>query len=177
MTNTLSTNALRRLEMQGWVGLDPAYLAEVHPWTRLAPALCMVVAAVGTALASPLILLALAVTAGAAAASGVHVFELFYNYGLRRINGTRPLPRARAARRFACGAGAIWLAATAALFIAGADLPGYILGSALVATSGAFTLTGFCIPSLIFNKLFGREAACRASLVPQKMTVKGGISG
>ena len=41
-----------RIEMQGFTGLDDRTIQQIDPWIRLAPALCMVWTAVGTAIAA-----------------------------------------------------------------------------------------------------------------------------
>ena len=73
----------------------------------------------GTVLASPTILLVLAPIAALAAASPVHPFDLIYNYGIRHLTGTGPLPRRGAPTRFGCGMGAVLLLVTAWAFSAG----------------------------------------------------------
>lgn len=96
----------RRLEIQGFVGIDDQTLAETGPWLRLAFGLCSVLAATGTILASPLFLWALVPVAALAAVFPVHPFDLLYNHGLRHLTGTGPLPQRGAPARFACGLGA-----------------------------------------------------------------------
>jgi len=87
----------RRLEIQGFVGVEERTLAETAPWLRLAFALCTVLAAAGTVLASPMLLWTLVPVAALAAAFPVHPFDLLYNYGLRYLTGTGPLPALRVA--------------------------------------------------------------------------------
>ena len=140
----------RRLRVQGFTA-DEAWLAEVAPWLRLAPALCATVTAVGTALASPAILFALAGTAFLGALLPIHPFDLIYNYGLRFALGKRPLPPNGAPRRFACGIAAVWLVATAWLFLAGETTAGYALGTLFVLVAGLVSTTDICIPSIIFQ--------------------------
>jgi hypothetical protein len=91
-TMALTVTRQRRLEMQGFICSHDGDFARVAPWLRWSPALCMIVAAIGTALASPPILLALAATAALGAILPFHPFDLIYNYGIRYATGTRPLP-------------------------------------------------------------------------------------
>ncbi len=147
----------RRLEIQGFCDLDDAVLSEVEPWLRFTPALCATLMGVGTALALPPLLWALVPVAALGAAFPAHPFDLVYNYGLRRLTGTRPLPPNGAPRRFACGMAAVWLMATAAAFTAGAPVVGYVLGGVLTAVAGLVATTHFCIPSLVYGALFGRR--------------------
>jgi len=153
--NDISPTTRRRLEIQGFVGVDEATLAETAPWLRFAFALCTLLAATGTALASPVILWCLAPIAVWAAASPVHPFDHLYNLAIRPFTGTKPLPKRGAPSRFACGLGAVWLSATGWAFHAGAMTTGYVLGGLLTATGTLVSTIDFCIPSLMFRTIFG----------------------
>jgi len=152
---TVSPATRRRLEIQGFVGLDDRTLAETGPWLRLAFALCTVLAAIGTIFASPMFLWALIPIAVLAAVFPVHPFDLLYNYGLRRFTKTEPLPKRGAPNRFACGLGAAWLLVAGGAFQAGYALVGYLLGGALVLVGSLVSTTDICIPSLIYRSVFG----------------------
>lgn len=155
-TETVSATIRRRLEIQGFVGLDEATLCEVEPWLRFTPAVCAMLMGLGTALALPVLLWALVPIAALGAVFPVHPFDFVYNYGLRRLTGTRPLPSNGPPRRFACGMAAVWLAATAAAFMAGAAPVGYALGGVLTAVAALVSTTHFCIPSLVYRLLTSR---------------------
>lgn len=153
--STVSPTTRRRLEIQGFVGLDDRTLAKTGPWLRLAFALCTVLAAIGTLFASPVFLWALIPIAALAAAFPVHPFDLLYNYGLRHLTGTGPLPKRGAPSRFACGLGAVWLLVTGWAFQSGYTLAGYMLGGALMFVGLLVSTTDICIPSLIYRTIFG----------------------
>ena len=68
-------------------------------------------------------------------------------------------PKRRAQTRFACGVGAVWLVATALAFQSGALIVGYSLGVALTGSAVLVSTTDICIPSMIYNVLFGRLQA------------------
>ncbi len=109
MPDTITRITRRRLDIQGFERVEDALLAPVAPWLRMAFGLCALMAALGTALASPLILLLLMPIASIAAVSPVHPFDLLYNHGIRFLTGTGPLPRRGSPSRFACGLGAFGL--------------------------------------------------------------------
>jgi hypothetical protein len=157
MSNGLSPTTRRRLDIQGLCEVDDATLVEVSPWLRMAFGLCAILAAVGTALASPTILWILIPIAALGAIFPVHPFDLIYNHGIRHLRKTGPLPRRRAPTRFACGLGSVWLVATAWAFQTGANTAGYILGASLTVIAGLVSTTDICIPSMIFNALFRRS--------------------
>ncbi len=152
----VSPTVRRRLERQGFVGFGDDELAEAAPWLRFSPALCAAVMAVGTALASPAVLWALAAPAALGTVFPVHPFDVLYNYGLRRLTGTRRLPKNGAPRRFACGMATAWLIAAGVAFAADADVAGYALGGVLTAVAAVVATTHFCIPSLIYRSACAR---------------------
>ena len=165
MSATLTARTRRRLDIQGFDAVDDRALAPVAPWLRLAFALCALLGAVGTALASPTILLTLAGIAAVSAASPVHPFDVIY-YGIRHITGTGPLPRRGSPSRFGCGMGAIMLLPAAWLFSAGYAVAGYVLGSALTAVVLLVAATDICLPSLFYRSIFGwPRAATRTGTV------------
>ena len=156
MSKTLPATTRRRLNVQGFSDVDDETLAEVAPWPRMAFGMCALLAGAGTALASPTILWVLTLIAALAALFPVHPFDLIYNYGIRYLRNTGPLPKRRAQSRFACGVGAVWLVATALAFQSGAPIAGYILGGALTGIAVLVSTTDICIPSMIYNALFLR---------------------
>jgi hypothetical protein len=150
----------RRLaEMQGFTGLDDRTLAQVDPWLRLAPAICMAWAGVGTALGSALVLAALIPFAAGGAIGPRHPFDYVYELGVRPRLGTPQIPRYGAPRRFACALASVWLAAAAAAFYLGAATLGTLLGASLVLAAAFPTFAGFCIPSWIYTRLLHPQAA------------------
>ena len=157
MSKTLPAITRRRLNVQGFGDVDGETLAEVAPWLRMAFGMCAFLAGAGTALASPTILWVLTLIAALAALFPVHPFDLIYNYGIRYLRNTGPLPKRRAQSRFACGVGAVWLVATALAFQSGAPIAGYILGGALTGIAVLVSTTDICIPSMIYNALFLRS--------------------
>ena len=71
----------KRLETQGFLGLDDRSLAEINYWLRLSPAICMLWAAVGTALNSASLLWALVPFALLGAILPGHPFDVVYTTG------------------------------------------------------------------------------------------------
>jgi hypothetical protein len=153
--SNLSTKTRKRLEIQGFVNVEDGVLAATAPWLRLAFALCTALAATGTFLASPKILLSLAPLAALGAIFTVHPFDLIYNFGIRIFTGTGELPRRGNPSRFACGLGSAWLVATALLFLTGKTGAGYVLGGTLVIVGLLVSTVDICIPSMIYRALFG----------------------
>jgi hypothetical protein len=131
MAHTLTPRRARLLDIQGFDTVDMQQLAPVALWLRLAFGLCALLGGLGTVLASPTILLALALIAALAAASPVHPFDLIYNYGIRHLTGTGPLPRRGVPTRLGCGMGAVLVLVTDWTFSAGwGSIPSKMLPAA-----------------------------------------------
>jgi hypothetical protein len=154
-TQTLTPRTSRLLDIQGFDIVDLQELAPLAPWLRLAFGLCGLLGGVGTALASPTILLVLALVAALAAASPVHPFDLIYNYAIRHLTRTGPLPRRGVPTRVGCGMGAVLLLVTAWAFSAGHVVVGYALGGMLTFVVLLASTTDICIPSMIYRSIFG----------------------
>ena len=155
MIQTLTPRRARLLDIQGFDAVDMQELAPVAPWLRLAFGLCALLGGLGTVLASPTILLALALIAVLAAASPVHPFDFIYNYGIRHLTRTGPLPRRGVPTRLGCGMGAVLLLGTAWTFSAGHVVVGYALGGVLTFVVLLAGTTDICIPSMIYRSIFG----------------------
>jgi hypothetical protein len=162
---TISETTRRRLNIQGFENVEDNVLTDTGRWLRLAFALCTVLAAIGTFLASPVLLWALMPISAIGAMSPVHPFDLIYNYGLRFITGTGPLPRRGAPNRFACGLGTVWLFFTGWSFYTGAVTLGYILGGLLTLVGLLVGTIDFCIPSLIYRTIFGFPPKTRSEKI------------
>ena len=154
MRQTLRPRTRRLLDIQGFEEVDTQALAPAAPWLRLTFGLCGVLGGIGTLMASPTILLVLALIATVAAASPVHPFDLIYNYGIRHLTGTGPLPRRGAPTRFGCGMGAGLVLVTAWTFSACHLVVGYALGGMLTFVVLLVSTTDICIPSLIYRAIF-----------------------
>lgn len=157
----ISRTMRHRLDVQGMCDVPDERLAEVTPWHRMAFFVCAVLAGVGTLLASPVILYALVFVALPAAFLRFHPFDLIYNHVIRHLRRTGPLPARTPQTRFACGLASVWLVGTALAFQSGLTTAGYGLGFALTGVGLLVGTTDICIPSMIYNALFGRFTASR----------------
>jgi hypothetical protein len=157
-----------RIEAQGFIGFDDRLLAQINFWLRLSPAICMVWAATGTALASARILWALVPFALLGAILPGHPFDVVYNYGLRHLVQGPRLPRYPKPRRFACLLAAVMVAVSAWGFQNGNVVLGHLAGWCMVAAAFANVSTGFCIPSFIYGLVFGKPSACETTSHPHQ---------
>jgi hypothetical protein len=148
------------IQAQGFCGLDDKTYAQINYPLRLSPAICMVWAGLGTALASPTMLWALMPFAALGAMLPGHPFDVLYNYGLRHLLRTPALPRYGIRRRFACAVATTMIIVAALSFQAGMPIVGQIFGWALVAGTFLNVSTGLCGPALIVRIFFGK-VVCR----------------
>jgi hypothetical protein len=162
----LTDRQRRWLHAQGFGAVADDYLAEVGPWLRFAPAVCLVWVAVATLAGSAPAFWALAPFAAAGAILRGHPFDVVYNHALRHLAGTRPLPPYGRPRRFACAVATAWIVAIAATLQAGAAGVGTGLAVIFLAAPLVNLTTGFCVPSWIYGRVFGAPTASAARRAP-----------
>ena len=153
----MSMNHTRKeLENQGHF-LDDEALAEIGPWMRWPYVLCSSLMIASIIAASPWALWTLSTIALATVFLPSHPFNLPYNYVVRHLTGTRPLPPSTKQGKFACGIAGVWLIATGAAFYVGATTLGYVLGGALSVPAMLVATTQICIPSYVYNAIFDKK--------------------
>jgi len=143
------------VELQGYHGLPDHELRAIDYGLRTSPLFCAVLAALGSTLGSPALLLVLAVIAALGAWLGSNAFDVFYNHGLRHaLRGPR-LPAYGVPRRFACAVATVWLVVTASLMLVGFATAGQVMGWVMVGIASVPVITGLCLPSLMFRLATG----------------------
>jgi len=152
------------LTMQGYGSLSDRERQSLWLGLRFSPALCLAGIALGTILASPALLLAMAVAAGVGGfVTAKHPFDYAYDAVLRPLLGGPSLPPSPAPRRFACQLATPWLVAIAVAFWAGAPMVAWVLAVPLLVVAATNTATNWCLPSLIYGLLHGRQVEQAAS--------------
>jgi hypothetical protein len=151
-----------RVEAQGFLGLDDQTVGQLNYSLRLSPAICMIWAAIGTALQSPAVLWALAPFALLGALLPGHPFDLLYRFGVQPWTSGPSIPCYPLPRRFACLLATVIIVAAAWSFQSGRTFSGQIFGWALVCAAFVNVSTGFCIPSFLYGLIFGKPADCNA---------------
>ena len=150
----------KRIEAQGFLGLDDRTVGHLNYWLRLSPAICMIWAAIGTALESAPVLWALAPFALLGALLPGHPFDLLYRFGVQPLTSGPSIPRYSLPRRFACLLATVMIVTAAWSFQSGRTFSGQIFGWALVSAALVNVSTGFCIPSFLYGLIFGKPTAC-----------------
>lgn len=147
--------ALRNVDMQGY-HLSDAEKRRLAVPLRFAPGLCALLGAtfLGTQWAPGLFVLAGTALAGALLPR--HPFDYAYGVLLARPLRTGVAPSNTPQRRFACAIGAVLLTVTGASFAAGVDPLAWVVGLFFVSVATVVTITNWCLPSLIYNRLLVR---------------------
>ncbi len=152
------------LTMQGYGDLGDADRRRLWLGLRFSPALCFTGIGVGTALASPALLFAMA---GTAFLGGFvmpkHPFDYAYDAVMRPLLGGPAVPRSPAPRRFACQLATPWIVAIAVAFLAGSYAVAWILAVPLLVVAATVMTTNWCLPSLIYGQIQRRQASKTAA--------------
>ncbi len=153
----ISPSRRKKLEAQGFTGYSDEELAARTFGFRFSTGLCALLIGTGVAFSNiPLLLLA-AATALFGAILPNHPFDYLYNAMLANQPGKAQLDPNTPQRKFACGIATVWLVGVIYLFYSSLFLWGYIFGAILTSVAALVTTTDFCIPSAIYNFLFGRK--------------------
>lgn len=154
---------LRRL--QGWRGNELACALRAGNARRLAPATCSALAMAVVVTGSATLAAFTAVTAVFGAVASNHPIESAYNWlAVRTVRS--PIPSNRAAKRLGCALGALFFAVSAVGFAVGVTLVGIVPAVIMAGLAAFVALSDICVPSLMFNVLWGSERASADSLVP-----------
>jgi len=145
----------RRLEVQSFLGLTDDELKTIGPWMRFTPVLNLTFTVTATALSSIPLLTGLAILMAVGTIIPVHPFDALYNYLVRRITRTQPLPESGVRRRIVFAVGAVWLLLTAAAFLIGRSGAGYVLGGLMAVLIAPLALVHFCVLSEGLARIFG----------------------
>lgn len=164
MIERLATWSRSCLTMQGYGSLSDEERRSMWFGLRFSTGLCFAGIALGAALASPALLLAMAATALIGGfLTPKHPFDYVYDAALRPLLGGPSVPPSPAPRRFACQLATPWIAAIAVAFLAGASAVAWILAVPMLLVAATVTITNWCLPSFIYGLLHGRQAGEAAS--------------
>lgn len=152
------------LTMQGYGGLSDEERRSLWLGLRFSPMLCLAGIALGSALGSPVLLLAMAFIALIGGfVTPKHPFDYAYDAALRPLLGGPSVPPSPAPRRFACQLAMFWIAAIAAAFLAGVPTVAWVLAVPLLLAGATVTTTNWCLPSFVYGLLHRRQARQLAS--------------
>lgn len=151
----ISSKLIKRLKTQGYCNISENHLSELAFGNRLAFMMCSIVVFIGVAMANIPLLSAMGLIAFFGIVLPYHPFDYIYNHGLRIIMKKRKLPPRSRQIKFACTIATLWLASTIGLFYMDYMIAGYIVGGILSSLAFTVSITDICIPSLLYNYIYG----------------------
>jgi hypothetical protein len=164
MTERVASWSRGCLTMQGYGSLSDDERRSLWLGLRFSPMLCLTGIALGVILASPALLLAMAVAAGVGGfITAKHPFDYVYDAVLRPLLAGPSVPPSPAPRRFACQMATPWIVAIAVAFWVGVPTVAWVLAVPLLLVATANAATNWCLPSLIYGLLHRRSAGELAS--------------
>jgi hypothetical protein len=144
--------------MQGYGSLDDEQRKSLWLGLRFSPILCFTGIALGTVLASPALLFAMAVTALVGGfLAPKHPFDYVYDVALRPLLGGPQVPDSPEPRRFACQIATPWIAAIAVAFWAGAPVLAWALAVPMLVVAATVMTTNWCLPSFFHGLMHSRS--------------------
>ena len=153
-----------RLALRGIESRDDEAFQRMLPWTKMAFAVGGAQALVATTFGSADMLWQMVPVAAAAVILPHHPLEYVYNYGIRFVTKSVPIPANRAPVRFAFFMASVILAVAAAAFDSGIWWLGYALGLSVATVATTFVVTGFCVPAAIWAFLTGNGSGVSCAL-------------
>jgi hypothetical protein len=152
----ISPTRKKRLEQQGYTGFSDTELYDHKFGFRFAYYMCGSIVIIGLLLNNITILGLALVIAFFGMFPPRHPVDYLYNSLIRHLINKPKLPHRAPQGRFACGMATIMLGIIVYLFYAGFSLWGYIVGAALVSSAFLVSVLDICIPSMIYNSIFGK---------------------
>ena len=154
---SLSKTRISRLRAQGYATQTEQELSELAFGIRFPYRLCVAILSIGVVMANIPILSVMLVLAFLGIVLPKHPFDYLYNHLLSARMNKPPVPPRAAQLKFACTIATAWIAGTISLFAVGMMTGGYIMGVLLILTASLPSTIDFCVPSLIYNALFGKK--------------------
>jgi hypothetical protein len=150
----LSDTRINRLKAQGYCNISDAELSALAFGNRFAYFVCVTILAIGVALTSIPILIAMITIAFFGIILPYHPLDYIYNHAVRHMLGKPKLPRRSKQLKFACTVATIWISGVIYLFYSDFLIAGYVAGGLLGSVALLVATTDFCIPSTIYNFIF-----------------------
>ena len=154
----ISSVRISRIKVQGYDTVFTDEEISIHSvGNRFAYQMCTLLFITGLVLTSIPVLTVAAIIAFFTVILPYHPFDYLYNYIIRHWFNRPKLPRRTNQAKFACGIASIWLGFIIYLFHHSQFAGGYALGGILLVIALLVSIIDFCIPSLIYNKLFRKR--------------------
>ena len=156
-----SATRIKRIRVQGYTDMSDAEISGLAFGNRFAYIVCTSILLVGIVTANIPILATMMAVAFLGVVLPNHPFDYLYNHLVRNVLDKPELPPRSNQLKFACGIATVWIGTTIYLFYSGFTLAGYIAGGMLFSVAFLVSAFDFCIPSIIYNFLFGVRSGQR----------------
>ena len=154
----ISPVRISRIKVQGYdTGFSDEEISIHSVGNRFAYQMCTLLFTTGLVLTSIPVLTIAAIIAFFTVILPYHPFDYLYNHIVRHWLNRPKLPRRTKQAKFACGIASVWLALIIYLFHNSLFVWGYVLGGILFVIALLVSTVDFCIPSIIYNKLFRKR--------------------
>jgi hypothetical protein len=151
-----SLRTVNRLRIQGYVDQTDQEIRDLAMGNRFAYQLCTSILFYGVVTANVSVLAAIFLIAFGGVVLPNHPLDYIYNYLLSKPLGKPKLPPRSPQLKFACSIATLWIGMIIFLFQNNFTMAGYSTGAVLLLIAGLVSTLDICIPSLIFNALFGK---------------------
>ncbi len=145
----------KRFEIQGYHEFSDSELYGFRLGLRFAYFLCGLLVLLGLILNNPEVLIFALLVAFFGAILLRHPFDYLYNYVVRKLLKKPAIPPRPNQGRFACGIATVWVGILIYLMLSGIVIWTYVAGGILVFIAALVSILDICIPSIIYNFLFG----------------------
>lgn len=152
----LSPIRISRIRAQGYQTQSDVEIMDLAFGNRFAYRLCTSILALGVLFSSIPILSAMMVIAFGGVLLPNHPFDYIYNNLLAKRMNKPKLPSRSKQLKFACGIATMWIGATIYLLLTNMTISASIMGLSLVGVASLVSTTDYCIPSVIYNGIFGK---------------------
>jgi len=163
---SLSPQRLYRIREQGYSIQTDKELSELAFGNRFAYILCTTILLVGVTTANIPLLIIMNIIALLGVLLPNHPFDYIYNLLISKLLSKPTLPPRSAQLQFSCSVATIWITATILLFHVEMMVAGYVMGATLILIAALLSTLDLCIPSIMYNKIFGYK------LMPQNQLSK-----
>lgn len=158
MNNSLlSETRIKRLRAQGYSTQSAQELSDMAFGIRFPYRLCVTILSVGVLFANIPILALMMAMAALSIVLPNHPFDYIYNHLLSKRMGKPVVPPRSIQLKFTCTLATAWIGTMIFLFSSGMMTGGYILGVMLIITATLPSTIDLCIPSVLFNAIFGKK--------------------
>jgi len=144
-----------RLETQSFLNQPGETLHELKHWWRFTPSLNWIITLVGIIMAWPQLLFVQAMLMAIAVITPSHPIDWLYNYGIRFLTGTAPLPKSGQGRKIVFATASVLIAILGVWFYLDYNMVGYIQGGIMTLLGGLLVVFNLCVLSEILAKIFG----------------------